>query len=275
MLVAVLAVALAELVWLLVPPPDTGDTPTHTSTRRSVQAYPDTPAHKHRERQLSPAVLSLFGQPGNAAPVLAYRDEDLKETELDLTLKGILAGRARHRKLALIAEGGEKEKVYRIGNQIAGAEITHIASRRVILERKGVTESLTLETTKPRRGRSFTNMKATEGITLIGDNERLVSRSLFDRQMQRLPEILSQAQTAPYWDNNGHKAGFRVVDIEADSVFEKLGLRQEDIIVTINGVSVRNNKEALAAYQSFRSADALQVGLLRDGQAMSVDFSIR
>ena len=75
-----------------------------------------------------------------------------------------------------------------------------------------------------------------------------------------------------YWDHNGLEAGFRIVDIEPDSVFDKLGLLQEDVIVSVNGVSVRNNQEALAAYQSFKSADALQLGLLREGREVTIDF---
>ena len=55
--------------------------------------------------------------------------------------------------------------------------------------------------------------------------------------MQRLPEILNQARTAPYWDNDGLEAGFRVVGIESGSLFEELGLRQEAVIVALNGAS--------------------------------------
>lgn len=274
-LVIFLALALADFAWLLLPEPGRDDNRASLSSLPSSHAAPTAPESNNMARRLSPALLSLFGQPVNFTDAPAFRGDDIKETELDLALKGILASRSGSRKLALIALGDEKENVYRIGNRIAGAEITHIEARRIILERNGVRETLTLETAEPRRGNSFAGRRVTAGITMINERERVVSRNLLERQMQRLPEVLNQAAAVPYWDNNGHEAGFRVVDIADGSVFERLGLQQEDVIVSVNGVSVRNNREALAAYQSFKSADALQIGLLRNGQEVTVDFSIQ
>ncbi len=274
-LVVALALALAEFAWLLFPGPGQGDSRAPVAALSPAQAGLGAPARGGLGRRLSPALLSLFGEAGNNPGKAAFREEEIRETGLDLTLKGILASRSGTRKLAVISRGGEKEDVYRIGNQIAGAEITHIKARRVILERNGVAEALTLKTAEPRYGSSFAGLRATEGITMVSARAGVVSRNLFDRQLQRLPEVLNQARAAPYWDNNGHDAGFRIVDIEPDSVFDKLGLLREDVIVSLNGVSVRNNREALAAYQSFKSADALQVGLLRDGREVTIDFSIQ
>lgn len=276
-LAVALALALADFVWLLLP--GRGDKePTAFAT--DVQGVParaaaTASAGKGASGNLSPAVLGLFGRPEGAAQAPAPVDETIQETALDLTLKGILARRGTGRKIALVAEGGAREKVYRPGDRVAGAEITHIEARRVILLRDGRREALALETAEPRRGSSFNKNRVTEGITAINAHARVVSRNLLERQMQRLPELLGQARAAPYRDNNGLEAGFRIVDIEPDGVFDKLGLLREDVIVSVNGVSVRNNREALAAYRSFKSADALRVGLLRDGREVTLDFSIQ
>ena len=272
-----LALAVADLAWLLFPDLGDKEAPTFGPVVQSVpvKAAATTLAGSGASRYLSPAVLVLFGQSESSASAPVFVDETIKETALDLTLKGILARRGIGRKIALIAQGGDKEKVYRLGDRIADAEITHIEARRIILLRNGNRESLELETAEPRRGSSFNNRGVTEGNTMINERERVVSRNLLDRQMQRLPEVLSQAHAAPYSDNNGIEAGFRIVDIEPDGVFDKLGLLQEDVIVSVNGVSVRNYQEALAAYQSFKSSEALQIGLLRDGREVTIDVSIQ
>lgn len=276
-LAVAVALALADFAWLLLPDLGHKEPPVFAPAVQGVpvEAAATALAGNGASGNLSPAVLGLFGQPENTAPAPVLADETIKETALDLTLKGILARQGTGRKIALIAQGGDKEKVYRLGDRVADAEITHIEARRIILLRNGSRESLVLETATPRRGSSFNKRRATQGITMLNERERVVSRNLFERQMQRLPEVLNQAQAAPYWDNNGLEAGFRIVDIEPDSVFDKLGLLQEDVIVSVNGVSVRNNQEALAAYQSFKSSEALQIGLLRDGQEITIDFSIQ
>ena len=160
-LVIVLALALADFAWLLSPG---AEHRMPAAEQRAPRAGAVVPGNDGKEaRRLSPAVLSLFGQPGTSPGVPPVRHENIRETDLDLILKGILASRSGNRKLALISTGGEKEAVFRIGNLVAGAEITHIEARRVILKRRGGSESLTLETAEPRRGNSFNNRCATTG----------------------------------------------------------------------------------------------------------------
>ena len=273
-LAVALALALADFAWLLLPRPGDMETSGQAAGRVAPVQPAAAPSGNAGPRGLSPALLGLFGQAGSAAFSPAPVAETIAETALDLTLKGILARQGTGRKIALIAQGGDKEEVYRLGDRVAGAEITHIEARRIILLRNGKREALLLETAEPRRGSSFNRRPAT-GITMVNERKRVVSRNFLDGQLRRLPEALGQARAAPYWDHNGLEAGFRVVDIEPDSVFDKLGLLQEDVIVSVNGAPVRNNREALAAYQSFKSADALQLGLLRDGREVTIDFSIQ
>ena len=276
-LAVALALALADLAWLLLPGPGDKEQPAlAVPGRGGAGANPVAAAGgATASGNLSPALLDLFGVVAAGGPATAFAADEVRETDLDLTLKGILARRGTARKIALVAQGDAGEKLYRLGDRVAGAEITHIEARRILLLRNGKREALLLETAAPRRGSSFNRRRATAGITMINERARVVPRNLLDRQMQRLPEVLGQARAAPYRDHNGLEAGFRIVDIVPDSVFDQLGLQQEDVIVSVNGVSVRNNQEALAAYQSFKSADALRLGLLRDGREVTIDFSIQ
>ena len=272
-----LALALADLAGQWLSQPASAGQPPGT-TLPGVHGQPGTtaPAYHAHLQSVSPAVLSLFGQAGNSEFTLTL-EEEIRETELDLTLKGVLAERKTNRKLVLIAQAGDMEKVYWLGDRIADAEIIGIAPRRAILLRNGAREALTLKTEKPaspaETGRVASH-RGSKGITRINERERVVTRELIDRQLENLPDLLRQAKVVPYVDN-GQKAGFRVVNIEAESVFEDLGLRQGDIIVAVNGVSVRDTREALAAYRSFKSATTLQVDLLRGDRQVALDFSIQ
>ena len=163
-LAIILAVVVADLVWLLFSPTDAGEDRAPPSAQVAVQTGPATPANNGAQH-LSPAVLSLFGQPQQSYPNSAYQEEELRETGLDLTLKGILAHRASSRKLALISHRGEEETVYHIGNQIAGAKIIQIEARRVILERNGVREVLTIKVAKPRSGGTSSLVRTPESRT--------------------------------------------------------------------------------------------------------------
>ena len=162
----------------------------------------------------------------------------------------------------------------------------------MLLLRDNIRETLTLEEAKLRkdagngrrpaarvagapRPREQAKVGASNwGVARLSERQRVVARAALDQHLGSLPSLLRQAKAVPYL-SNGEPAGFRVVGIDKGSVFEDLGLRQEDVIVAVNGVSVRNIQEALAAYRSFRSAEAVRLDLLRGGREVSLDFSIQ
>lgn len=290
-LAVALVLALADLVRQGFPELQDAGKPALSAT--GTRAGPASQAHAAAPGQPSPALLSLFDA---GRPALTERPDfaggALPETGLDLTLKGIIARRDSDRKLALIAQGGGKEEVYWLGDRIAGAEIVGIGARRVVLLRDNIRETLTLEEAKLRKDAGNGRRQAARvagaprpreqaqvgasnwGVARLSERQRVVARATLDQHLGSLPSLLRQAKAVPYL-SNGEPAGFRVVGIDKGSVFEELGLRQEDVIVAVNGVSVRNIQEALAAYNSFRSAEAVRLDLLRGGREVSLDFSIQ
>lgn len=293
-LAVALVLALAALVRQVFPGLQDAGKPALSAT--GTRAAPPSQAPAAAPGRPSLALLSLFGPPRPAAPALAegpdFAGAALPETGLDLTLKGIIARRDSDRKLALIAQGGGKEEVYWLGDRIAGAEIVGIGARQVVLLRDNARETLTLEEAKSRKDAGAGGRRAARvagesrpreqaksgasnwGVARLSEHQRVVERATLDQRLGSLPSLLRQAKAVPYL-SNGEPAGFRVVDIDKGSVFEDLGLRQEDVIVAVNGVSVRNIQEALAAYRSFRSAAAVRLDLLRGGREVSLDFSIQ
>lgn len=289
-LAVALVLALADLIRQGVPERQDAGEPALGAT--GTRAGPASQAQAAAPGRPSPALLSLFG----AEPALAegpdFVGDALPETRLDLTLKGIIARRNSDQKLALIAQGGGKEEVYWLGDRVAGAEIVGIGARRVVLLRDNIRETLTLEEAKLRKDGGDRRRPAPRvagaprpqeqakvdasnwGVAQLSEYQRVVARATLDQHLGSLPSLLRQAKAVPYL-SNGEPAGFRVVGIDKDSVFEDLGLRQEDVIVAVNGVSVRNIQEALAAYRSFRSATAVRLDLLRGGREVSLDFSIQ
>jgi len=290
-LAVALVLALADLVRQGFPELQDAGKPALSATE--TRAGPAFQAHAAAPGRPSLALLSLFDA---GRPALAegpdFAGDALPETGLDLTLKGIIARRDSDRKLALIAQGGGKEEVYWLGDRIAGAEIVGIEARRVVLLRDNIRETLTLEEAKLRKDAGNGRRQAARvagaprpreqaqvgssnwGVTRLSERQRVVARATLDQHLGSLPSLLRQAKAVPYL-SNGEPAGFRVVGIDKGSVFEDLGLRQEDVIVAVNGVSVRNIQEALAAYNSFRSAEAVRLDLLRGGREVSLDFSIQ
>lgn len=276
-MVILLAVSLADLGWRLIPPPEKDNA---SADQALLDARPDEIADVSASvRPLSPGVKLMFGSPAAAEQEISD-DVPVQETRLNLTLKGILADNMSGNRLALIANAGQPEEVYRIGDKVAGAEIIQISQRRVLIRHNGMTESLNLEIEKLQQTIPPSPMNISRsdfgqnGIRQISDRERVVSQETLKQQLKNLPRLLQQAKTVPHIEN-GQQVGFRVVDIQSGSVFQDLGLEQEDIIQSVNGTPVRTVEEALNAYRTLRTADAFQVDLLRGGRVVTINFSIQ
>ena len=88
--------------------------------------------------------LELFGTPGEEPAEQEVVDtEDLPETNLRLTLRGVMAG-PRDRLTSALVEGSDGEtKMYRLGDELPGdARLHQIHQRRIIIERSGELENL-------------------------------------------------------------------------------------------------------------------------------------
>lgn len=150
------ALALTDFVLLLFSPIGDRENPVFPSASLagpvSLAGYVSTDSIG--SRNLSPRVRGLFGYPESSPADPVFAEGPLKETALNLTLKGILIQRGTNRQLALISQEKSEEKVYGIGDFIAGAEIIRIERRRAILQHNNIQETLTLKVDQPRRSKA-------------------------------------------------------------------------------------------------------------------------
>jgi len=227
---------------------------------------------------ISPALALLFGKSESVVISETVDQQPLQQTSLNLTLKGILADNESNNRLALISAGGGKEQVYRIGQNIEGAEIIRIEARRVVIRRNGANEALDLEV-KKLEGMSISPVgpgrdNISSGIRKLNDTDRTITRSTLKQQMNNLPALLQQATAVPH-SQGGEQIGFRIVDLKKGSVFEQLGIQQNDIIYAVNGTPVRNAEEALNAYRMIGTTSNFMIGLLRNGQDLKLNLAIQ
>jgi len=292
-LVILLAITLANFGWSLFPGPAGSDIDIAELRKQQAMSNPSSlvSGNLTTPASVSPLVKGMFGSVSESTEPQTIAAENIQQTQLNLTLKGILANESSGNQFALIARGSQTEEVYRVGDTIEGAEILQIESRRVLIRRNGVTEALNLEvkagqtrntpvTTAPvtmpglNRGASLGGNGDLSGISRISDNQRVVTQDTLRQQLQNLPQLLTQAKAVPHMEN-GQATGFRVTEIQPDSVFQQLGLEREDVIRAVNGSPVRSVDDAIKAYGNLKTAKSFQLDLLRRGQPVTINFSVQ
>ena len=140
--------------------------------------------------------------------------------------------------------------------------------RRVVLE---ITES---ESTPSAAGDASAAAPAGNGIRQVGDNRFLVDRGEVDHSIENLSTVVTQMRAVPYL-KDGKSIGFRVFNIRAGSLFERMGLKNGDVIQAVNGTTLDDPTRALSLLDEVQTADEVSVDLLRDDHPNTLTYSIR
>ena len=101
-----------------------------------------------------------------------------------------------------------------------------------------------------------------------GANEYVVSRSFLQRSAED-----SALRVVPH-DVAGELVGIRLEGVRADSTPSRLGLRDGDELVSVNGVSVSEPDSVLRAYETIRSSTSAELVILRRGRRVVLRYTI-
>lgn len=90
---------------------------------------------------------------------------------------------------------------------------------------------------------------------------------------QDLSKILMQATAEPFM-TNGQIVGFKLTQIDADSIFAKGGLRDNDVVTAINDQKLNNVAGAIALLKGLKDVNQITVEILRGGSHQSINIQI-
>jgi general secretion pathway protein C len=220
-------------------------------------------------------------EPVKTGPVGADR-----ATDLDLILLATVVAVPDTFSSALIAEdkrGGEALG-YGIGDDLIGeGTILRIEQKRVIIKRNnGDIEYLAVDddkkvTRKPAASAAKSDQEegGDEGIEKVGDNKWEVDRSLVEEQIANVEKLATQIRVVPHKDTNGDIDGYRLSGIRRGSLFDKLGIKNGDIVHGVNGMALTSADGALKAYQALQSESGFSFDLTRRNQKQTFEYEIR
>ncbi len=74
--------------------------------------------------------------------------------------------------------------------------------------------------------------------------------------------------------SDGEVGGFKLIAIKPGSVYEKLGLKRDDIIKGVNGELVDSAQKAMELYQTLKSSDEIQLEIGRNGKTKTFSYTL-
>jgi general secretion pathway protein C len=223
---------------------------------------------------------NLFDTKGQPEQKIDEKEIDptkLEETELKLTLWGTVVGGGEGTRYAIIEDQKERKQVlYEEGMTVASATVKKILRKQVILSIDGKDQKLEmkkLESGKKSRyggrGRAGVRPNIAESSSKIQ-----LKRTQIDDAMNNLGELMKQVAIRPHF-KDGKPDGIMLSNVKSKSIFRKMGLRNGDIIMGIDGEDIKTVDDAMKFYENLKSSSNVALQIKRRGKSKNIEFNIR
>ncbi len=187
-----------------------------------------------------------------------------------------------------------KTKYYALGDDFMETGVTVYDIRRsvVMLDRDGKKECLFLGMNGKKNNRSssrsssskktgsFANNRSGSRVDVkqTGEHSYTIDADDLNKELKSLSRISREARGVFARDkkNPGKSLGFKLFAIKRGSLFEKIGIKNGDIIESINGEKLDNPDRALEMYSRLQDGISnMNVSILRHGKRLTMDYNVK
>ena len=120
------------------------------------------------------------------------------------------------------------------------------------------------------RGRSSQN-----GVREIEPNRYLLDRSTVNDNLNNMASLFTEVRAIPNLGPDGQSNGFKLSEIQPDSIFQQIGLRDGDVVTGVGGQSVGDPAKAMELLSTLRNQNSINLTVMRGGQPVQLQYNIR
>jgi type II secretion system protein C len=259
--------------------------PQQTEENRGLSFFRGEPRDRIDDKLILERNIFALGSNDGIATALAQEKTGLQQPataakrELRVRLLGTVVGDEQVPCAVLEDLGSKTQDIYRVGGNVQGARIESIEQNKVVLLVEGTREvlnlSLTTQESIPNRGAVVPTVAkqvdAGEVVRIVSDTERQVNTRASQSGANRVAEALKNMKLVPHVVN-GKADGLRVAGLEDSPLARIVGLKDGDVVQSINGHQVPDQRKAFQVLQKARRLDAAQIQLMRGKEKKTLAF---
>ena len=202
--------------------------------------------------------------------------------ESDLKLRGVASSEGTDFAVFENVASGE-QNVFAVGEKVfdgprlvavdaEGADVLVRGKKR----RYEIEEVGAQDTAAPRRNGGEKKARTVEasGVKKTGEGAYLVDRREVEHAVANLNEVITQARAVPVLQE-GKSTGFKLFSIRPNSIFQKIGLVDGDIVQRVNDTELTDPSKAVGLLEEIQSMDQVRVGFVRSGKQQTFTYTIR
>jgi general secretion pathway protein C len=187
------------------------------------------------------------------------------ENFMNIDLKGTVACDSSFGFIFIEERDSHKQKLYRIGDNIGSAKLIKITRNTATLRNEG--REITLKVKATIEGSLLSNSPGRATSRNITLSKKAVSENLND-----LKSIMNQAILRPFL-NEGVQEGCIISNIAPNSLYEKMGLQNGDIIIDINNKPIQSADNLLQTVNLMQSGGNVTLNVKRNGRIEAINYS--
>lgn len=111
-------------------------------------------------------------------------------------------------------------------------------------------------------------------VEQVSDTRWVLDRASMPARSRDVGRFLMQARAVPCM-KQGRLVGFRLSRISPGSLYEKIGLRNGDVLLRVNRQNLDNPAKLFGLYQEMRNKRHIAILLSRNGRNQTFDYDIR
>ena len=190
-------------------------------------------------------------------------DSEQKITDFDL--KGTVVCNSSFGFIFIEERDTHKQKLYRLGDNIGSAKLIKITRNTATLSIDG--RETTLKVKATLEGSLLPNSPSSATSKNMTLSKKVVNENLSD-----LKSIMSQAVVRPYL-NKGVQEGLIISNIAPNSLYEKMGLQNGDILIDVNNKPLQSADNLLQTVNLMQSGSSIELNVKRNGKIEAINYS--
>ncbi len=212
--------------------------------------------------------------------------DELEVTDLKLQLMGTITGVGTEPYAVIKKQSDPTQMLYVEGDILDTAVIKTILREKVVLVVNGKNQVLLMEKQDSAKNKktaavlppppdASAQKAEPEGAEGFVDTVSLKWADI-DALKANADELRKQIRVRPHFSNN-QMDGYRVYGIKKGSAFERVGLRNGDILSAVNQKEIRTMQDAMGIYGELNALEgksAMELGIKRNGKAGTIRYSI-
>ncbi|HNV46900.1 MAG TPA: hypothetical protein PKJ16_07655 [Spirochaetota bacterium] len=197
------------------------------------------------------------------------------ESVNELLLLGTITGPS-HIARALIKKKTEKDpQIFRLYGTVHGHKLIRIDNSKVYLKTGNSVQILDMFA---KEGAAATPAKAPSGTGAALPTSGKVVQNLSKAELQQkvlnnVDNALQGIRAGPYRVDGAIK-GYKIFRIKPHNIMYKLGARNGDVLMRVNGHAIDSTEKLLSIWKSVQGDSKISVDLERGGKLLTFDFNI-